>query len=347
MYQPPGRCRIIEAARITVPSYATVNAMIREHFQLPADTWVCDGVRAADSPARRAAIVRHGPVSDRRRTQKVVWDWRKQHVMDAIRGAGVELPPEYAWFGRSFDGLDRRFLGPIQQRAPGDYARLLEWFPLAALELRRTALSVARQGPGRGGFRERAAREAERFGLATDSEYWIALCFRHADGPRAFTAALGLQPHGSYLPGQQIEAAAADRASRCAVPHASRPAASRPVPDPFAGLPWTGDLAADAAAELGVLLAALTAPAGVSADVLDSPHHLIGWWPTRAAKNAWLASTGLDALGDKYLDGDAAATALGLTPPRQRVALRSALTAYLRSPRPLNLRAASKGPIRA
>ena len=73
VYQPPERCRVIEAAQITVPTYATLNTMLRERLGLPGDTWVCDGVRAADSPARRAAVVRHGPVSDRRRTQKVVW----------------------------------------------------------------------------------------------------------------------------------------------------------------------------------------------------------------------------------------------------------------------------------
>jgi hypothetical protein len=71
---------------------------------------------------------------------KVVWDWRKQHVMDAIYAARIRLPPDYEWFNRSFDGLDRRFLGPIKAYAPDDYARILQWFPLADLELRRATL---------------------------------------------------------------------------------------------------------------------------------------------------------------------------------------------------------------
>jgi hypothetical protein len=343
MYQPPERCRIIEAAQITVPTYAMVNAMLREHFGLLPDAWVCDGVRAADSPRRRAAIARHGPVSGSRRTQKVVWDWRKQHVMDAIRGAGVELPPDYAWFGRSFDGLDRRFLGPVRQHVPGDYARILEWFPLAALELRRPAPSAARQGPGRVGFRERAAREEERFRLATDSEYWVALCFRTPDGATAFASALGLTSHGRYVPGPQLEAALVGRtyATEAEIRTASvdLQVASRPAPDPFAAAACTGDLAADADAELAALLAALNAtPDPDPASVLDSQHHLIAWWPARAAKDAWLAATGLGVLGDKYLDGDAAATILGIALPPRQTAVRSSLAARLRLSRPLALR---------
>lgn len=50
------------------------------------------------------------------------------------------VPPDYQWFQRSFDGLDVRFLAKIRKHAPGDYARILEWFPLAELELHRAAL---------------------------------------------------------------------------------------------------------------------------------------------------------------------------------------------------------------
>ncbi len=336
MYQPPERCRVIEAARITVPSYADINAMLRENFSLPPDAWVCDGVRAADSPNRRTAIASYGPVNQQIRTQKVVWDWRKQQVMDAIRAAGVQLPPDYAWFGRSFDGLDRRFLEPVRQNAPADYAQILAWFPLAGLELHRGAVADAGQRQpahrGRGGFRDRARREAERFRLATDSEYWIALCFRTPDGPAAFAAALGLTPHGRYLPGPQLEAAVAARAGRSAARRKRIPgavqAASLPAPDPLAAVASTSDLAADAGAELAALLAALTASPARPASVMDSPHQLIAWWPDRAAKDAWLAAAGLAGLGDKYLDGDTVAAVLGLPyPPAARTHLARRLRA--------------------
>jgi hypothetical protein len=40
-------------------------------------------------------------------------------------------------FGRSFDGLDLRFLVPLKKHRPKDYAKVLEWFPLADLEVFR------------------------------------------------------------------------------------------------------------------------------------------------------------------------------------------------------------------
>jgi hypothetical protein len=140
VYQPPERLRVIEAMDLREPEYQEVNALIMEAEGLPPDTWTCDGVRAADSPNRRSSIVTHGPVNLVKRQQKVVWDWRKAHVMSKIDQAGVKLPSDYEWFGRSFDGIDRRFLDPLKARAPRDYARVIEWFPLAEMDQRRAHL---------------------------------------------------------------------------------------------------------------------------------------------------------------------------------------------------------------
>ncbi len=140
VYQAPERCQVIDRSDIRIPEYTDINPIVREYLGLPADTWVVDGVRAADSPNRRMALKSHGPVNLKARTQKVVWDWRKQHVMDAIRHAGVTLPPDYKWFNRSFDGMDRRFMQPLARFAPDDYERILTWFPLADLDVARASL---------------------------------------------------------------------------------------------------------------------------------------------------------------------------------------------------------------
>jgi len=53
------------------------------------------------------------------------------------------------------------------------------------------------------GYRERAKSEADRFKLATDSEYWFAVCFRTREEKDAFLAASGLDRLGDkYLDGQ-------------------------------------------------------------------------------------------------------------------------------------------------
>ncbi len=136
-FQAPERLAIIEAARLPSPEYADIIAMLTADLALPADTWIADGVRACDSPVRRLSIAQHGPMKAGSRKVSVIWDWTVAEVRECIQTAGVELPVEYEWFGRSFDGLDHRFLGPLRDHAPGDYQRVLEWFPLAELELFR------------------------------------------------------------------------------------------------------------------------------------------------------------------------------------------------------------------
>lgn len=55
------------------------------------------------------------------------------------------------------------------------------------------------------GFRDRAKREAERFRLATDSEYWVAVCFKSRDDKDAFLARAGLAGIGDkYLDGYAV-----------------------------------------------------------------------------------------------------------------------------------------------
>lgn len=139
-FQAPERISIIQAANLPTPTYEEIVDLMREDFDVAPDTWVADGVRAADSIVRRVSIKRHGPMKENNRKVSVVWDWQVAEVRQKIAEAGVKLPIDYEWFGRSFDGLDYRFLKPIHDNAPEDYARILEWFPLAELELVRRGL---------------------------------------------------------------------------------------------------------------------------------------------------------------------------------------------------------------
>lgn len=103
------------------------------------DALIATGVRSADSPVRRASLLRHGPVS-RDGLAHVVWDWRADDVEAIIRRHGVRLPVDYELFGRSFDGIDARFVGPLKASFPDDYERIRWWFPMVDAELHREAL---------------------------------------------------------------------------------------------------------------------------------------------------------------------------------------------------------------
>lgn len=137
VYQPPERCAIIEAAQLPKFSYDDLHGFIKDDLKLPQTTYVAAGVRAVDSPQRMMAVRTHGPVNAKRKTFWPVWDWRIQRVYDTIKSAGVKLPVDYRWFGRSFDGIDYRFVNTLRTVAPDDYQRILDWFPLADLDSKR------------------------------------------------------------------------------------------------------------------------------------------------------------------------------------------------------------------
>lgn len=141
VFQVPERLAIIEAARLPEPTYEQIVQIIRDDFELPESTWVADGVRAADSIVRRASIKTHGPMKSSSRKVSVIWDWQVAEVRSRIASAGIALPVDYEWFGRSFDGIDARFTGPLREHAPRDYERILEWFPLTGLDLMRQELA--------------------------------------------------------------------------------------------------------------------------------------------------------------------------------------------------------------
>lgn len=146
VFQPPERCAIIEAAKMPTIEYEDMWDLIRDDMGLPHNTLVADGVRAADSIVRRASFVKHGIMKVARRKVSPIADWVKAEVMDCLNRHRLTLPRDYEWFDRSFDGIDYRFLEPLSRHAPDDYQRILEWFPLAELELFRTNLT----GPDNG-----------------------------------------------------------------------------------------------------------------------------------------------------------------------------------------------------
>ena len=130
VYQAPERLRFIEAAKLPTPTYEQEWDLIRDDLGLPRDTWCADGVRAADSIQRRGAFVQHGYFRARSHKVSPIGDWLKGEVLDCIGAQGVRLPIDYEWFGRSFDGIDKRFTSVLKRVAPDDFDLLRQWFPL-------------------------------------------------------------------------------------------------------------------------------------------------------------------------------------------------------------------------
>jgi len=88
------------------------------------------GVRSADSIVRRRAIRLTGGENAGKGEFYPCHDWNANRLEAEIRAAGVRLPVDYLWWGRSFDGLDARFTAGLHKHAPQDYAILRRLYPL-------------------------------------------------------------------------------------------------------------------------------------------------------------------------------------------------------------------------
>lgn len=139
-YQPPERVSTIQAARLPMPTYESIWEDIRLDLEVDEDTWIADGVRASDSLVRRASIKKHGAMKPGNRKVSPIYDWLQGSTYEIIADHGIELPIDYELFGRSFDGIDYRFIKPIKEHLPEDYEQIKKWFPLIELEILRNEL---------------------------------------------------------------------------------------------------------------------------------------------------------------------------------------------------------------
>ena len=130
-FQPPERLRFMQKLDLQEPNR-------EDTAYLDPDTvFTAIGVRQNDSIQRRLAIQKHGAINTTQRHYYPVYDWSKQRLIDEIKKAGVKLPVDYNLFGRSFDGLDLRFIYQIKKHYPLDYQKILEWFPMVEVEIYR------------------------------------------------------------------------------------------------------------------------------------------------------------------------------------------------------------------
>ena len=137
VFQPVSRFDLIEAARIRIYDYDDVSQALIDDLDLPPQTFTISGVRAADSPNRRSAVSKHGAINWRRHTAWPIWDLTAADLRRMFDAVGMFLPVDYVWFGRTFDGLDHRFIAPLKEHAPDDYETVKFWFPGIEWELFR------------------------------------------------------------------------------------------------------------------------------------------------------------------------------------------------------------------
>lgn len=136
VFQTPERLNVLDDAGMPVPSLDQLWDEIKIDFDM-TDVWVADGVRASESLTRRMGMVNHGIMRETTKRVSVIADWLKQEVIDYLDDKGIKPPIDYALWGRSFDGIDFKFMRNLKQYLPDDYERVKRWFPLVELDLLR------------------------------------------------------------------------------------------------------------------------------------------------------------------------------------------------------------------
>lgn len=147
-FQPPERWQYIDALGLPSFDYPDVNAGVCRKCRLPEDTWCALGTRVVDSPIRRWSLTIYGPINHGKRTFMPIYDMRKDELIALLKKHNVKVTNDYLLFGRSFDGIDYRYIKPIMEHYPEDYQRILERFPLVNLEYVRAKLAV-KHGQGK------------------------------------------------------------------------------------------------------------------------------------------------------------------------------------------------------
>ena len=168
-------------------------------------------------------------------------------------------------------------------------------------------------------YRARAKAERKRFVAATDSEFWICLCFPGAEHIGRWHEAFGFGEDHAILNAADVVDSldglgeASSVAFGGGVSFGGLRFGAEKTKDPLADVTYTGDLEADCFLELSILhdcLMAAHAPES-PADPTDSEHWFVLAFEDRGAKDAFLRAHGLTKLGDKYMDGVAVARKLG------------------------------------
>lgn len=306
--QTPARLRTIAELDIMEPSYEDTWAAIKDDLGLPQDTWVADGVRAADSIVRRASFVRNGVM--KRTTHKVspIADMLKAELMDLLDRHGVDLPCDYRIWGRSFDGIDYRFVEPMSRELLEDYAYLKRWFPLVDVELVRGA-ALAKEEPrkadaidGDTDYQRRNRVEQRRRAVATDGNAVMCVCFGDCRSHDRWRETVG---DGDIVPSTRVMDAFpvvcdGRRAQRPAEPRFGRLGRS-----PLEALRQTDSLEADSLAEAGCIFSALEGASGRGHAFTDTNDYVCVWFHDHEELDGFLRTRRLMRFGRLYVDGTA------------------------------------------
>ena len=136
-YQTPANNRIIASFDFPFISFDDVFDFVKEDLDLPKVTWVAIGNRMFDNLNRYGSIKKYGAHNEKRKTFYPIYDYKIADLVHLLQQEQVKLPVDYRIWGKSFDGLDHRFIKPLKEFFPDDYEKIKSFFPLIESDLLR------------------------------------------------------------------------------------------------------------------------------------------------------------------------------------------------------------------
>ena len=135
-FQPPERVATIRAINFPSYDYADLDDILCRQYG--REMYTAMGMRSADGLMRRNLMIQQGVLGNKRRRYFYpIWDWNIEQVGRIILDSGVALPVDYELWGRTATDFTYPFLKGVRDHFPDDWRRILDWFPLADLELFR------------------------------------------------------------------------------------------------------------------------------------------------------------------------------------------------------------------
>lgn len=154
---------------------------------------------------------------------------------------------------------------------------------------------------------DRIKREAERFKDATDSEYWVCLCFKKQGDLDRFAELTGI-PRRRFVTGEEIRSAVeAFRPSSVKRGFPREPKSMAKTPNPLAGVDYSQSLEKSSYDEAMALKAALMSARSPEPcrEATDSDVWVCAVFGNREESESFLTEWNLHKHGDKYLDATA------------------------------------------
>lgn len=138
-FQPPEPERVaaINGWKLPKIDQTDIQNLLIKDLDLPEQTYTAVGVKAADSLNRRLLLNQNQGINHKEKKYFPLAWYSKKETYEIIRRAGWKLPIDYTLFNVSLDGIKAKYLIPIKEHFPRDYQKILEWFPLAELEVFR------------------------------------------------------------------------------------------------------------------------------------------------------------------------------------------------------------------